>query len=73
MYALAIVSSLLLLLMSVPIFLVFGIGSSAAAIHNHVHDIKEHKQQAIQASVAKGVTLKRIMRKKFSWKNYPGK
>ena len=47
--------------------------SSAAAIHNHVHDIKEHKQQAIQASVAKGVSLKRIMRKKFSWKNYPGK
>ena len=32
MYALAIFSSLLLLLMSVPIFLVFGIGSSAAAI-----------------------------------------
>ena len=31
MYALAIFSSLLLLLMSVPIFLVFGIGSSAAA------------------------------------------
>ncbi|NDH41988.1 MAG: TRAP transporter large permease subunit, partial [Gammaproteobacteria bacterium] len=32
MYALAIFSSILLLLMSVPIFLVFGIGSSAAAI-----------------------------------------
>ena len=32
MYALAIFSSLLLLLMSVPIFLVFGIGSSTAAI-----------------------------------------
>lgn len=32
MYSLAIFSSILLLLMSVPIFLVFGIGSSAAAI-----------------------------------------
>ncbi|MEC8108810.1 MAG: TRAP transporter large permease [Pseudomonadota bacterium] len=32
MYSLAILSSILLLLMSVPIFLVFGIGSSAAAI-----------------------------------------
>ena len=32
MYTLAIISSLFLLLISVPIFLVFGIGSSAAAI-----------------------------------------
>ena len=32
MYGLAIFSSIVLLLMSVPIFLVFGIGSSAAAI-----------------------------------------
>ena len=32
MYTLAIISSMFLLLMSVPIFLVFGIGSSAAAI-----------------------------------------
>ena len=32
MYSLAILSSLFLLLLSVPIFLVFGIGSSAAAI-----------------------------------------
>ena len=32
MYSLAIFSSIVLLLMSVPIFLVFGIGSSAAAI-----------------------------------------
>ena len=32
MYTLAIIFSMFLLLMSVPIFLVFGIGSSAAAI-----------------------------------------
>ena len=32
MYSLAIFSSILLLIISVPIFLVFGIGSSAAAI-----------------------------------------
>ena len=32
MYSLAIFSSLILLILSVPIFLVFGIGSSAAAI-----------------------------------------
>ena len=32
----------------------------------------DHKKKAIQACVAKGRTMKRIMRKKFSWKNYPG-
>lgn len=34
-------------------------------------DAKEHKKKALQTSVAKGVPIKKILRKKFSWKNYP--
>lgn len=34
--------------------------------------VKEHKKKAFQASVAKGTPIKKILRKKFSWKNYPG-
>lgn len=29
-------------------------------------------EAAIRASIAKGKTMKKILRKKFSWKNYPG-
>jgi hypothetical protein len=36
-------------------------------------DVKEHKKKALQSSVAKGTPIKKILRKKFSWKNYPGK
>jgi hypothetical protein len=36
-------------------------------------DVKEHKKKALQTSVAKGLPIKKILRKKFSWKNYPGK
>lgn len=39
-------------------------------------DLKSHKKKALQAaikaSLAKGKTMKKILRKKFSWKNYPG-
>jgi hypothetical protein len=35
-------------------------------------DAKELKKKALQFSAARGTTLKKILRKKFSWKNYPG-
>jgi hypothetical protein len=35
--------------------------------------VNDHKKKALQASVAKGTPIKKILRKKFSWKNYPGK
>jgi hypothetical protein len=35
-------------------------------------DIKGQKKKALQGSVTKGKTIKKILRKKFSWKNYPG-
>ena len=35
--------------------------------------VKEHKKKSLQSSVAKGTPIKKILRKKFSWKNYPGK
>jgi hypothetical protein len=35
--------------------------------------IAEHKQKAMEVCNANGRTIKKIMRKKFSWKNYPGK
>jgi hypothetical protein len=37
-----------------------------------VSDAKELKKKALQSSAARGTTLKKILRKKFSWKNYPG-
>lgn len=36
-------------------------------------ETKELKKRALQYNVAKGQTIKKILRKKFSWKNYPGK
>jgi len=36
-------------------------------------DVKEYRKKALEASLAKGTKLKTIGRKKFSWKNYPGK
>jgi hypothetical protein len=35
-------------------------------------DIKGQKKKSLQGSVTKGKTIKKILRKKFSWKNYPG-
>lgn len=35
-------------------------------------NVKDHKKKALAASLAKGMRLKTIGRKKFSWKNYPG-
>jgi hypothetical protein len=34
--------------------------------------VNEHKKRALEACVAKGTSMKKILRKKFSWKNYPG-
>lgn len=36
-------------------------------------DVKEYRTKALEASLAKGTKVKTISRKKFSWKNYPGK
>lgn len=36
-------------------------------------NVKDHMKKALQAGVAKGIPIKKILRKKFSWKNYPGK
>eukprot|EP00339_Tiarina_fusa_P026839 CAMPEP_0117015950 /NCGR_PEP_ID=MMETSP0472-20121206/12642_1 /TAXON_ID=693140 ORGANISM="Tiarina fusus, Strain LIS" /NCGR_SAMPLE_ID=MMETSP0472 /ASSEMBLY_ACC=CAM_ASM_000603 /LENGTH=337 /DNA_ID=CAMNT_0004719855 /DNA_START=77 /DNA_END=1090 /DNA_ORIENTATION=+ len=33
--------------------------------------VTEHKKRALEACVAKGKSMKKILRKKFSWKNYP--
>lgn len=38
-----------------------------------IAEVKGQKKKALQGSVAKGITIKKILRKKFSWKNYPGK
>lgn len=35
-------------------------------------DVNEYKKKALQASLAKGMKIQTIGRKKFSWKNYPG-
>jgi len=35
-------------------------------------DIKEYKKKAIATSIMKEVPIKKIGRRKFSWKNYPG-
>jgi hypothetical protein len=35
-------------------------------------DAKELRKKALQFSAARGTTLKKILRKQFSWKNYPG-
>jgi hypothetical protein len=35
-------------------------------------DVGDHKKRALQSSAARGTTIKKILRKKFSWKNYPG-
>jgi hypothetical protein len=36
-------------------------------------DVNEYKKKALQSSLVKGVKIQTIGRKKFSWKNYPGK
>jgi hypothetical protein len=35
--------------------------------------VQEHKRKALKISAEKGTTITTILRKKFSWKNYPGK
>jgi hypothetical protein len=37
-----------------------------------VSDIKQYKKKALKFCHAKGLSIKTIGRKKFSWKNYPG-
>lgn len=34
--------------------------------------VGDHKKRALQSSAARRTTIKKILRKKFSWKNYPG-
>jgi hypothetical protein len=47
--------------------------------HSHEHPqhnaetVHEHKLKALKVSAEKGIPITTILRKKFSWKNYPGK
>jgi hypothetical protein len=48
-------------------------------IHHHPqqeqpnqHSVEDHLQKALKVSKENGIPITTIMRKKFSWKNYPG-
>lgn len=42
-------------------------------LHQALPSVLEHKRKAMEICAADGATVKTIMRRKFSWKNYPGK